>query len=117
VLSNEDPILNLNKRPTVTVTFNRDIDTVVMKALGAETFIGIYRNVDTIASTIAFAPNMRTILVTPVDTLLSSTDYFVKIKNIPACGIYGAAAIHNNAGTISGKTEDNYLISRGFQVQ
>jgi hypothetical protein len=103
----------------VTLTFNRALDVAAMQADTAwmSKFIGIKEGAAAVASTLSFSTDNKTVTIKPNDSLKTSTNYYVWLKNVPGLGIAGAGAINDDAGSCSGRASSYGLLDKAFQTK
>jgi hypothetical protein len=128
IISNHDGRVSVEKdfSPTsefplngfVDLVFNRTIDTSGMRTDSLKLHAGLQKTgaVD-VPVTISILPDLKTIRITPSAPLETKTQYYVFVKNVPAVGISGAAAINKHGGTFTGKSTVGYLLDRPFKTQ
>lgn len=112
----ESCIDNFPLTGSVTITFNRALDTAAIKAKPDGTIAGLkQKGNDTIVEvTLEFSSDAKILTVRPLLPLKPKAEYVVWIKNIPALDIAGARSINRHGGTFFGRETGNSLTTKGF---
>jgi hypothetical protein len=115
----ERPTSEFPNDGSVTITFNREIDTMLMKAdtLGLANYAGLKDGSTVVNSTISFSADSKTLIITSTTNLTAATNYYVWLKNIPAKRVSDAPAINIDAGRFSGKSSNYNLLDKAFIVK
>ena len=117
----ESPAAALTASAGVDLVFDRQLDTVAMRAdtAGLTVYAGIHEGSSAagVAATVSLSSDGRTISIMPSANLKTGTDYFVWCKNVPGLGIAGAPAISKHSGMFSGKSSNYNLLDNPFRIQ
>ncbi len=106
-----DPSTNLS------VTFNRQLDTLAIKSDISDYYFGLANANGTMYPySISFSDNGCTAIINPASKLNSNKEYYLRIKNVPAAGIKNARAVNKHSGTYSGSATGNSLLVKSFRV-
>ncbi|MBN1308872.1 MAG: hypothetical protein JXA18_13195 [Chitinispirillaceae bacterium] len=128
ILSNHDPLLDVNVNETpidtfdvkgyIDISFSRTVDTARMSAFDLSTFCGIEKKETglKVPCAITFRSNNCTIRINPASALEVGKEYYVWLKGIPAYGIAGAAAINKHGGTFTGSGANGRLLAKPFKT-
>lgn len=116
VLSSEIPVTNFDLTSSVTITFNRKLDTTAMKSGTLSSFASIQTGLGAIiTANITFADSGKTLVINPTANLGAAGEYWLRLYKIPALDVSDAGAIGKYGGTFSGtSTTSNYLLINGF---
>lgn len=119
VVATETPVDAFDLDGAITITFSRAIDSVRMNAYGATAFIGIENKVNgnKVPCSIGFGSNARSVTITPLSILEVGKEYYIWLKNVPAEGILGAAAIAKHGGTYTGSGTNGRLLTKAFKTK
>jgi hypothetical protein len=103
----------------IQITFNREIDTTLMKAFDLSTFCAIEKGTSNlkVPSTIKFGSQGRQIIITPSTPLDVGTEYNIIVNAIPGKGITGADPINSHGGMFTGKNTNKRLFSHSFKTK
>jgi len=129
LLPDHDPLLEVSSTAeptdtfpvdgTIQITFNRNIDTTLMKAFDLSTFCSIEKGANSlkVPSTIQFGLQGRQIILTPALPLDVGAEYYVVINTVPGLGIAGADAINKHGGSFTGKNTGKRLFTKPFKTR
>lgn len=115
----ESPTESFPANGMVQILFNREVDTMAIRADTStiSRYIGINAGTTAVPSTLLFSADARTISIKPDSILNNTSAYYVWLKNIPGCNIAGAPAINKHAGSFSGKAANYSLFDKAFMVK
>lgn len=88
------------KDSVITLTFNREIDTTLIKAGLEDEFFQFVKGALPLPKTLAF-PDAKTVTVTPVAALEYGSSYEVIMTDVPGAGIENASANNVDGGTLN----------------
>jgi len=116
VATSETPRENFPIDSAVTITFNRPLDIAYMQQGTLASFASIQSGLGVnVAATVTFADSGKTLVITPTVALDTASEYWIRLKGVPALGLREAVAISSHGGTFSGSsTTSNYLLITGF---
>ena len=114
VATNED-VDTILATANIILTFNRAIDSTIIKAGPATKFINIYNDVAGAAIpleyAISFSADAKTVTINPVDSLAKGAIYRLWIKNLPAVGLKNTTTAE---GAYSGASSTVTNVGSGF---
>lgn len=113
----ENPVSDFAVDGSVTLAFNREIDTAAIRADTVNQHFQIRTVTDTVKTALTFSSDAKTATLKPVANLAPGADYRVWIRNVPARSIAGAAPINNHGGSFSGAAINNSLLDAVFKTR
>lgn len=105
---------------TLSVTFNRELDTVAIHAAQlTETVVKLADRATKTAVdvTLSFSVDAKTLYVKPVSVLESATEYDLSLNKVAALNIAGAPAINKHGGKFTGREVGGNLLNKPFRTQ
>jgi hypothetical protein len=113
----ENPVTDFSVDGSVTLAFNREIDTAAIRADTVNHYFQIRTVTDTVKTVLTFSADAKTATLKPLTNLAPGADYRVWIRNVPARGIAGAGPINNHGGNFSGAAINNTLLDAVFRTR